>query len=207
MEAAGRPVPPPAFELLKEGDAPVFESGANLVGADRGGYLPEPETLSILDTTPHPPKPDYLKPLAAFLAVLLFAVAFRVAWYYSTNRVDLGASPIEQATQPSSPAAPATPAAPNRAAVDDTIYFAPNDVMLPVLQSKADAQGTSSGKVVLLVVIDRTGKPVSPQVWQGLDPDLNIRAMAAVSKWRFRPATKDGRPVPVTAQVQVAFRN
>jgi protein TonB len=35
---------------------------------------------------------------------------------------------------------------------------------------------------------------------------LDQKAMEAVSKWRFRPATKDGKPVPVMVNVEVHFR-
>jgi hypothetical protein len=201
-EADGPPVKPPAFPLLKEGDAPIFETGAELLGDPRGGYLPDPELLSILDPTPIPPKPDYLKPLAALLVAAMLLIAVRVIWYYSTNHVDLGSSPLEQRGQPLPSRLPAA----NPAAADDTIYFAPDGVTLPVLLSKSDARGNAPGKVVILMVIDAKGKPVNPQVWQGLTPDLNIRALGAIGHWRFRPATKDGKPVPVTAQVAVGFQ-
>jgi protein TonB len=35
---------------------------------------------------------------------------------------------------------------------------------------------------------------------------LDQKAMEAVSKWRFRPATKDGQAVPVMVNIEVHFR-
>jgi TonB family protein len=35
---------------------------------------------------------------------------------------------------------------------------------------------------------------------------LDEKAIEAVSKWRFKPATKDGKPVPVAANISVRFR-
>ena len=35
---------------------------------------------------------------------------------------------------------------------------------------------------------------------------LDIRAAEAVQQWKFRPATKDGKPVTVQVQVDVNFR-
>ena len=199
------PVKPPSFPLLKEGDAPVFETGAGLLGTPSGGYLPEPEVLSILDAKPRPEKPDYLRVAAAVGAVLLAAVAIRVTWYYATTRVELGTSPLERPAEAA--LIPRQVAAdPNAPPVDDTLYYAGPDVTLPVLRSKFAPAGRAGDKVVLLVVIDPSGKPVDARVWKGLSPDLNVRALQAVTKWRFRPGTKDGRPVPVTAQLEIEFR-
>lgn len=204
-EEHARVVKPPTFGLLPEGDVALFENAEDVLGGDRGGYLPEGETFSILDTAPHPPKRDFLPVLAAILGVLLLAMAVRVIWYYGTYRVDLGASPLKY-RKASAPAQPALSPESQANADDNTLYFAPSDISLPVLLSKTEPTAKSAGKVALLVIIDPTGRPVGARVWQGLDPDLNVLAIQAVGKWRFRPGTKDGKPVPVTAQLEVNFR-
>jgi Gram-negative bacterial TonB protein C-terminal len=201
-----RAVEPPSFALLKEGDVPLFENAENLAGPARGGYLPEEEVLSILDAKPRPEKPDYLPALAAILSIALLVMAARVIWYYSTARVDLGVSPLERQGQQTASTPPPVTATPNAGPEDDTLYFAPPEVTLPVLRSKFEPQANSSGKVSLLVVIDPTGKPTEPRIWQGLDPDLNVLAMKAAGQWRFQPGTRNGKPVPVIAQLEVNFR-
>lgn len=195
----------PSFPLLKEGDLPLFESSAERLATDHGGYLPEPEVLSILDGTPRPEKRDYLPIVGAVLAIVVLAAAIRVIWYFSTNRVELGTSPLESQTQ-SAPVAPLPAVDPNAPPADDTLYYADAGVSLPVLRSKFSPPGKPGDKVSLLVVIDPTGKPVDARVWQGLDPDRNVRALQAAGKWRFRPAMKDGKPVPVIAQLEIEFR-
>jgi len=62
------------------------------------------------------------------------------------------------------------------------------------------------GTVVLSVDIDQHGVPQNIQVTRGLGLGLDQNAIAAVSQWRFQPATKDGAPVTVQAKVEVNFR-
>jgi outer membrane biosynthesis protein TonB len=40
---------------------------------------------------------------------------------------------------------------------------------------------------------------------KGVDPRLDIEAVLAVSQWRYRPATADGKPVRVFLTVTVTF--
>ncbi len=67
---------------------------------------------------------------------------------------------------------------------------------------KAKYQGT----VVLAIVVDETGKVTNIRVVRPLGMGLDEKAIEAVSKWRFRPGYKDGKPVPVMANVEVNFR-
>jgi TonB family protein len=206
-ESGQRAVRPPSFPLLKEGDAPLFESGTDLIGIPRGGYLPEEEVLSILDEKPHPEPPDYLRVAAIVAAVILVAIAGRVAWYYATNRVDLGTSPLEKMSQTAPVVPPAAPADPNAPPSDDTIYYAGPDIKLPVLLAKSAPHGKPGDKVVLLVVISPAGRPRDARVLRGMDPDTNVSALRAAGNWKFRPGTKDGKPVPVLAQLEIESRN
>jgi TonB family protein len=196
-------VEPPKFELIAAGDTPVFEGAAELLHTERGGYLPEPESCSILDATPKPEKPDYTVWIAAVAIALLLAVALRVVTYYAAGRAAPDNTPLEARAH----IVPLTPLpSADAQQVDDTIYYPAPGVTLPVLQSKSEPQANAEGKVILLAVIDPSGKPVGARVSRGLDPDLNVRALEAAAKWRFRPGTKDGRPVPVIAQLEVNFR-
>jgi TonB family protein len=63
-----------------------------------------------------------------------------------------------------------------------------------------------SGSVVLSLVVSPEGVPGDLSVLRSLDPDLDQKAIEAVSRWRFKPGLKNGQPVPVEAHVEVNFR-
>lgn len=67
---------------------------------------------------------------------------------------------------------------------------------------KAKFQGT----VMLAIVVDETGKTTNVRVVRPLGMGLDEKAIEAVMKWKFRPGYKDGKPVPVQANVEVNFR-
>ena len=67
---------------------------------------------------------------------------------------------------------------------------------------KAKFQGT----VVLSIVVDDKGNPRDIKVVRPLGLGLDQKAIEAVEKWRFRPGMKDGRPVAVSATIEVNFR-
>ena len=62
------------------------------------------------------------------------------------------------------------------------------------------------GVVVVHVIVDAAGRVVNPVVVHSLGLGLDEKAIEAVTKWKFRPAYKDGKPVPVTAEIEVSFR-
>jgi periplasmic protein TonB len=62
------------------------------------------------------------------------------------------------------------------------------------------------GSVVLWVVIGPDGRPRSVRVARSLGMGLDEKALEAVGKWRFEPALKDGHPVAVQVNIEVAFR-
>jgi TonB family protein len=62
------------------------------------------------------------------------------------------------------------------------------------------------GTVVLRVVIGTDGVPHDSHVIRGVGLGLDENAIEAVGQWQFKPATKDGQPVPVAATIEVNFR-
>lgn len=62
------------------------------------------------------------------------------------------------------------------------------------------------GIVTLRIEIDERGLPRVVAVSQGLGLGLDEKAVEAVQRWRFHPATRNGKPVPASALVEVAFR-
>jgi len=67
---------------------------------------------------------------------------------------------------------------------------------------KAKIQGT----VVLAVEIDEHGLARNIRVRQSVGFGLDDRAVEAIQHWRFRPAYRNGKPVPAMALVEVNFR-
>ena len=67
---------------------------------------------------------------------------------------------------------------------------------------KAKFQGT----VLLFVVVDEKGNPRDIKIIRPLGLGLDQKAIEAVEKWKFSPGKKDGKPVPVQAQIEVNFR-
>lgn len=63
-----------------------------------------------------------------------------------------------------------------------------------------------TGTVVLFVEVHVDGKAHNVQVVQPLGLGLDDRAVEAVSQWRFRPGTRNGKPVPVAATIEVNWR-
>ena len=67
---------------------------------------------------------------------------------------------------------------------------------------KAKIQGT----VVLYIEIDPRGQAQNIRVRQSIGFGLDERAIESVGHWRFRPAYRNGKPVPAAALVEVNFR-
>ena len=62
------------------------------------------------------------------------------------------------------------------------------------------------GTVVLTLIVDAHGLPQDVHVTRALEPSLDQEAVAAVTRYRFRPAMKAGRPVPVRISVEVRYK-
>jgi len=62
------------------------------------------------------------------------------------------------------------------------------------------------GVVQLTLVVQPDGTASDLQVTHVLGYGLDEKALEAVRRWRFKPATKDGQPVPFRATVEVSFR-
>jgi TonB family protein len=87
------------------------------------------------------------------------------------------------------------------------------DLSAPVALNKVDPaypaeliRDRVEGTVVLYAVIHTDGTVDRIRVLESGDERLNASAMRALSRWRFRPGTKQGVAVDIEAVVQVPFR-
>jgi protein TonB len=62
------------------------------------------------------------------------------------------------------------------------------------------------GICVVSLVVDAQGKPQRVQVVRHLGMGLDQKAVDAVNQYRFKPATFQGKPVPVEVNIEVTFR-
>jgi iron complex outermembrane receptor protein len=61
-----------------------------------------------------------------------------------------------------------------------------------------------TGDVAVTVTIDPTGAVIGTELSRGVAPELDRAAMETASRWRFRPAQRDG--APIASRVQLVFR-
>jgi TonB family protein len=61
------------------------------------------------------------------------------------------------------------------------------------------------GEVLVDFVVTNEGKVVKAFAVQSSHRDFEAAALAAVSKWKFQPGTKGGRPVNTHMQVPIGF--
>jgi TonB family protein len=63
----------------------------------------------------------------------------------------------------------------------------------------------ANGQVILSTVVGPDGLPHDIKVIVSLGSGLDEEAMKAVKTWKFEPATKDGKPVPIQVMIEVNF--
>lgn len=75
----------------------------------------------------------------------------------------------------------------------------------PRYPARARRRG-ESGEVLLSIDVDARGRVARVSVASSSgSKDLDRAALDAVRRWRFRPGMRDGRPVPATVTVPIAF--
>jgi len=62
-----------------------------------------------------------------------------------------------------------------------------------------------TGDVIIEITIDSVGNIVEMKVLQSLGPAVDQRVLAAVEKWHFIPATREGVPIPSKQDVHYHF--
>lgn len=120
-----------------------------------------------------------------------------------TGNEGTGTGGVEAPVAPPAPPPP-PPAGPLRVG---------GDVKAPIIIDRAEPKYTEaaraariSGLVVVEATIDRNGRVTDVKVVKGLPMGLSAEAEAAVRRWRFKPGTQNGQPVPVYFNLTVTFK-
>ena len=68
-------------------------------------------------------------------------------------------------------------------------------------------QAKIQGSVWMHVVIGATGDVTDVQITRSLDQEFGLddKAIEAAHQWKFKPGTKDGKPVAVRVTVEMRF--
>ncbi len=72
--------------------------------------------------------------------------------------------------------------------------------------SEAARQAKYQGTCLISLIVDRNGLPQDLRVVKALNYGLTEQSIGAVKKYRFKPAMKNGEPVPARIAVEVNFR-
>ena len=93
-----------------------------------------------------------------------------------------------------------------------TVYRAGNGVTAPILIHRVEPEFSEEARkakcsetVVIRAEIDPTGRPRNLHLSRSLGQGLDEKALDAVSQWVFRPGTRNGKPVTVSALIEVTF--
>jgi len=132
------------------------------------------------------------------------AITIRCRFYY------------DPAAKPPADTATGEPAVPGRVVtvngVEEPVYKPGKGITLPRATynpnpefSEEARKKSVEGVVVLSMVVTSEGNTDQIHITHGIGYGLDEKAAEAVSKWKFQPATKDGKPVSVEIAVEVAF--
>jgi protein TonB len=87
------------------------------------------------------------------------------------------------------------------------------DVKAPAITARSEPRYTEparaarvEGVVVVEAIISKDGRVEQVRVIKDLPMGLGDEAIAAVKKWRFKPATLNGQPVEVIFNLTVNFK-
>lgn len=82
----------------------------------------------------------------------------------------------------------------------------PSKTVAPNYPSELKREGVV-GMVTLSILVDEKGNVQNPIIKKSSRPEFEKPALDAVSKWKFEPAKKDGKPVAVQVVIPMKFMN
>jgi TonB family protein len=93
------------------------------------------------------------------------------------------------------------------------VYRVGGNIKAPIPLNSVEARYTTAarkarieGVCLVSFIVDANGTPLNLKVIKSLDPGLDQNALNAVSKYRFKPAMNNDKPVPVILTVEVNFQ-
>jgi bla regulator protein blaR1 len=89
--------------------------------------------------------------------------------------------------------------------LEDATKPVPTYQPTPVYTPEAKAAKTQ-GTVILGVTVEADGTAGDVKVIRGLDKGLDQAAVDAVKTWKFKPATKAGKPIPAKMTIETTFK-
>ncbi len=72
--------------------------------------------------------------------------------------------------------------------------------------SEAARKAKFQGNIVLSVEVDASGQVTNPKVIKGLGLGLDEKALETIRQWKFKPGSKNGKPVAMQVEVEMSFR-
>ena len=72
--------------------------------------------------------------------------------------------------------------------------------------TKAALEASFSGTILMDVLLSAGGQATQITILRGAPFALNEAAMSSVHRWKFKPATLNGKPVPVRVVVEIGMR-
>jgi protein TonB len=87
------------------------------------------------------------------------------------------------------------------------------NVLAPVAVQRFDPEYTEiarrariQGIVIIEAVIDRQGNVTDARIIKGMPMGLDQEALRAIKRWKFKPGTLNGQPIPVYFNLSINFR-
>ena len=93
------------------------------------------------------------------------------------------------------------------------VYSIGGSVLAPKILRQVDPEFSEearkakfSGNVLVYLIVDEFGNPTHVRIERGVGMGLDEKAVEAVKQYKFKPATKNGKPVKVDLSIEVNFQ-
>jgi TonB family protein len=135
----------------------------------------------------------------------------------TTKEITINYDFDKRASQPKEPASkvPTTPSEDllKEIAAGDLFRAGPNTGVTPARiisgpdpeYSEEARRNRFQGSIELGVVVETDGMPRTVWIVRALGEGLDERAIESVRRWRFEPATRNGKAVPVLISIHITF--